>query len=366
MTTRPMYKEFATWYSRVDLSDNAERLSARWAAVSMITEEIEYEQCGYLLDIFMKKPGAVAGTQGDLMREAFLAADPAFPLSGNEAEMALLAEIILAVLLNTSEEDWLAGAIANLIYSALHGGIVKVNSSTDLLSRAIHTMRFQGNAARERETLPDAPKTYQPVIKIDDCFEEDSDLADLETAETILQKIVVKVASAVGDCARQARDEREALERALRIQDEELDLLWWASNGQSETIGKQFSSIALKGKALIAACEAADRTQFQPGPASINGLLEKVGLRVSKKVSISEAVNDCDEAWLRKIQKDKVTARTPIHYAISQRLPSPNSDTWSAYWAEVTGINASAKRSEVTIAALFYQERLVLDAYGGA
>ena len=172
--------------------------------------------------------------------------------------------------------------------------------------------------------------------------------------------------SIMGTLAKQARDEREALESALRIQDEELDLLWWASNGQSETMRKQFSSMALKGKALIAACEAADRTQFQPGPASISGLLEKAGLKASEKVSISEAVNDCDEAWLRKIQKDNVTIRTPIHYAISQRLPSPNSNAWSAHWTEVTGIDASTKHSEVTIADLFYQERLVLDAHGGA
>ena len=366
MTIRPMHKEFATWYGRVDLGDDTKRLDARWAGVSALVEATKYEQCEYLLDIFMKKPGVVTGTQSDFMREAFVAADPTFPPSGNEAEMALLAEIILAVLLNTSEEDLLAGYIADLIYSALHGGIVKVNSTTGLLACATHAMRFQGNEVRKRKTLPDAPKTYRPAIKIDDCFEEDSNLADLGTAKTILQKIITKVANAMGDYAKQTRDEREALERALRIQDEELNLLWWASNGQSETTGKQFSSMALKEKSLIAAYEAADRTQFQPGPASICGLLEKAGLKVSKKVSISEAVNDCDEAWLRKIQKDDVTTSTPIHYAIGQRLASPNSTTWSDHWTDVTGINASTKRSEVVIANLFYQERLVLDAYGGA
>ena len=366
MTTRPMHKEFATWYGHVDLGDDTKRLDARWAGVNTLVEAAKYKQCEYLLDIFMKKPGVVTGTRSDFMREAFVAADPTFPPSGNEAEMALLAEIILAVLLDTSEEDSLSGYIADLIYSALHGGVVEVNSATGLLSRAIHTMRFQGNAVRRRETLPDAPKTYRLAIKIDDCFEEDSNLADLGTAKTILQKIVAKVASAMGDCAKQARNEREALERALRIQDEELDLLWWASNGQSETTGKQFSSMTLKGKALISAYEAAYLTRFQPGPASISGLFEKAGLEASKKVSIAEAVDACDEAWLRKIQKDDVTIRTPIHYAISQRLLSPNSNAWSAHWTEVTGIDASTKHSEVTIADLFYQERLVLDAYGGA
>ncbi len=366
MTTPAMHREFATWYSRVDLDDVAERLHARWAGVSTLAEEAEYAECAILLDVFMKRPIVVVDNQSDFMRNAFITADPTFPLSGNEAEMALLAEITLAVLLDTSKYDPLVGSIANLIYSALHGGGVKVNSAIDLLSRATRTMRFQGDAARKRQPLPNAPSNYTPAIKIENCFEEDSNLAERETLEIILNKIISKTAKAMGTLAHRARKEREALERTLRIQDEELDLLWWASNGQSETMRKQFSSMALKGKALIAACEAADRTQFQPGPASIAGLLEKAGLKASKKVSISEAVNDCDVVWLREIKKDSVTPRTPIHYAIDQRLLSSNSNAWSSHWTAVTGIDAGAKRSEVTMADLFYQERLVLDAYGGA
>lgn len=366
MTTRPMHKEFAAWYRRVDLDDGVERLNARWVGVSTLAETTEYEQCGDLLDIFMEKPGVVANARSDFMREAFTDADPTFPSSGNEAEMALLAEIILAVILDTSEEDSFVGDIANLIYSALHGGIIKVNSTTDLLSRATHSLRFQGNAVRKREPLPDAPRTYQPAIKIDEYFEDNPNLADPEIAETTLQKIVSKVARAMGTLAKQARDEREALEKTVRVQDEELDLLWWASNGQSETTGKRFSSMPLKGKALIAAYEAAYRTQFRPGPASISGLFEKAGLKAAKKVSISEAVNACDETWLRKIHKENAATRTPIHYAIGQRLLSPDSKAWSDHWTAITGIDANIERSEVVIANLFYQERLVLDAYGGA
>ena len=366
MTTRPMHREFATWYGRVDLGDSAERLNARWAGVCMLVENVRYEECEYLLDIFMEKPGAVTHTQSDFIREAFADADPTFPPSGNEVEMALLAEITLAVLLDTPEYNPFVGRIANLIYSALHGGIVKVNSATDLLSRAKHAMRLQDNAVRKRKPLPNPQQTYRPVMEIDDIVEDDFDPSEPETVKTILEEIIDKIASAMENLAQQARKEREVLEKTRRVQDEELDLLWWASNGQSETVEKQFSSMTLKGKALIAACEAASRTQFQPGPASISGLFEKAGLKASKKVSISEAVNACDVAWLGEIQQDSVTPRTPIHYAIDQRLLSPNSNTWSDHWAAVTGIDASTKHSEVMIANLFYQERLVLNAYGGA
>ena len=121
-----------------------------------------------------------------------------------------------------------------------------------------------------------------------------------------------------------------------------------------------------KGKPLIAACEAADLTQFRPGPASIAGLLEKAGLKAHEKVSLAAVVNDCDTKWLRKIQQENVTAMTPIHFAIAQRLPSSSLTTWSDHWSDMTGIDASAERPEVKIAELFYQERILLDAYGGA
>ena len=170
----------------------------------------------------------------------------------------------------------------------------------------------------------------------------------------------------MGVLAQQARDERKGLERELHIQGEELELLWWASNGQSETTRKQFCSMTERGKPLIAACEAANLTQFCPGPASIAGLLEKAGLKAHEEVSLSVVVNDCDIIWLREIQQENVTPMTPIHYAISQRLLSPSSSAWSEHWSAVTGIDASAEHSEVKIAELFYQERLLLDAYGGA
>ena len=198
MTTPAMHKEFATWYGHVDLGDVPERLSARWASVSMLAEDVDYKRCEDLLSVFMAKPGMVDGAAGDLMRKMFTANDQTFPPSGNEAELAVLAEIILVVVLDKSEYDAFAGYIACLVYSALHGGSVEVNSKTGLLARAEHTMRFQGNAVRKRNPLPDAPKKYTPTIRTDDCFEDVNNLADIETAKTVLRNIVSKTAKSHG------------------------------------------------------------------------------------------------------------------------------------------------------------------------
>lgn len=366
MTDPNMHKDFATWYSHVLLEDDPARLAARWEGVNSLVKKADSEDCEHILDIFLVRPGAMNSTAGDLMREAFTDQDAQFPHSGNEAEMALLAEIILALKLESQEHDEFAGYVACLVYSALHGGNLEINSKTDLFSRAEHALRFQGIEARKHKKLTDAPTTLTPTIKIDDCFEGISDWTNVEEAKEILRKIVFKTAKAMGDLARRASEERRQLERELHIQGEELDLLWWASNGRSEIIREQFSSMTESGKPLIAGCEAANLTQLFPGPASIAGLLEKAGLNARDKISLSTVVNGCNVDWLRQIQQDNVTLATPIHYAIRERLLSPNSDAWSGHWTAVTGIDASKERSIVNVAELFYHERLVLNAFGSS
>ena len=299
MTTPTMHKEFATWYSRVDLDDVAERLHARWAGVSTLAENVEYEHCEYLLDIFMEKPGATTHTQSDFMRKAFVAADPTFPPSDNEAEMALLAEIILAVLLDTSEYDPLVGYIANLIYSALHGGGVEVNSATDILSRATDAMRFQGNVARKRKPLPKAPEIYTPTIEIDDCFEDDFDPGDLETTKIMLQKIVTKAASTMGTLAKQARGEREVLESDTPRPRRRTGPPLVGVERPERNNGKAIFLNGSKGEGTHRCLRSRAILLSSSRVLLLSaGLLEKAGLKASKKVSISEAVNACDEAWL--------------------------------------------------------------------
>ena len=120
-----------------------------------------------------------------------------------------------------------------------------------------------------------------------------------------------------------------------------------------------------KGKSLIAASEAANLTQFCIRVLLLLPASWKSRPKPQEKVSLTTAVNGCDIVWLRKIQRENMTPLTPIHFAISLRLPSPDSTTWLSHWSDVTGIDASSEYSEVEIAELFYQERLLLDAYGG-
>ncbi|WP_428408702.1 hypothetical protein [Hyphococcus sp.] len=364
MTTMPQHRDFALWYSQVDLGEDPSRIKNRWAGVAKLLEGIDYKGCGKLVDVFLRRPGAVESEGGELLRAPFTETDPNFLQQGNTEELTLLAEIVLAVVLDKQTQDELAGWTATLIYSALAGGAVSAQSKTDLLSRAESAMRLQGRLVRERSPLPDEPKSYVPPLDFADCIADDVNPAALDQFRTVMGKVAAKTAKTIGAIARQARNERTALMALLEVQDEELDLLWWASNGQSETTGKMFSEMNAADSCLLAAVEAANRTQFEPAPAAIHGLLLKAGLSAALKLSIADAINACDVAWLRKISIADATTRTPLHFGIAQRLQSPESNAWSAHWEAITKIDGSSQRSALDITHLFYQERLVLDAFG--
>ena len=358
------HKEFASWYASVDLGDAPDRLRARGTGVSLLIESIEYGHCEHLVDVFLGQLDAIDGSGGDLMRTAFTESDVAFPVGGNNAEMEVLAEMTLAIVMDDTEENQFAGCVAELVYASLAGGAREISSVTDLLNRARDAMRRQGRLCRARTHLPDQPKSFSPILKFDECFEGVDNLADVDQAIALMKKIATRTATAIGRVAKQARIERETLQDQIKVQDEELDLLWWASNGQSDTLGTFFSTIEPGARPLLAAVEAARRTQIPLSPSSMLGLMEKVGVSAEETLSIADVVNAADSNWLKSIDISEITVRTPLHLAIKLRLQSPESSAWSSHWSAVTKIEATTKRKELEIADLFYHERLVLNAYG--
>ena len=154
------------------------------------------------------------------------------------------------------------------------------------------------------------------------------------------------------------------MEHHIRLQDEELDLLWWASNGQSITLHALFSEMEAGTRAFVAALEAANRTHVRPGPCSIRGLLEKAGIAADVEVSLKDALGDLDAETGQALHIAEAGLRTPIHLGLKMRRESGDAETWLAHWSATTGIDPAPERPELDIAQLVYQERLVLDAFG--
>ena len=298
------------------------------------------------------------------IRSACREADPTFPVSGNDAEIALLAEIVLAIAIDKDGEDALAGKIAEVIYSALANGSRDFSSVTSILDRAKDVIERQGRLLRRRPRLPRKPRSYFSALDFERHFRDLSDLSDLEQAKLLMKRIATGVGNGMRSVANSAREEREALEQHIRLQDEELDLLWWAANGQSVTAHALFSEMKAGSRAFVAALEAANRTHVRPGPCSIPGLLEKAGIASDEEMSLADAFGSLDPETSEALHVGEAALRTPIHMGLKMKRESGDAETWLGHWCSRTGIDAACARPELSIAQLVYQERLVLGAFG--
>jgi hypothetical protein len=153
----------------------------------------------------------------------------------------------------------------------------------------------------------------------------------------------------------------DSTSRYIAIQDEELEMLWWVLGERSEDLKQPFKDIPAKAQPLVLAKELADATQFLPGPISTKGLLSRAGLKESKKVTIPDSVNACDGAWLKSLGPlDKVSAVShPLHFAIARKLETSDDTSWVAGWAHSCGVDENHNFPILTLANLFYRERLL-------
>ena len=362
MTT--MHENFASWYAHVDLGDSPERLEKRWMGIDALLGVLEYTNVSELLEVVLKRPNGAEGPGSTLIRKHLTKADPTFPVQGNDAEMSLLAEVSLAISMDKLVKNLLAGQVATAVYCAFAGGAVRSDSATNLLNRSKGCIEKQGKLSRERKTLREITRAKAPKMNFDQFLIDGQNYGDPATIREAMKGVSDAITQAISAAARVAKSERSILESQIKIQDEELDLLWWSLNGISDANGERFSSMKKSDRPLIASGEAAKRTQFEPGPSAVMGLLGTVGLKASKKLTIPDAVNAAELAWLRDAVRDGVSAITPLHFAITKRLEAPTVDTWVGHWAAVTGIKDGHKFSETELAYLFYQECLVLEKFG--
>ena len=358
------HPEFATWYSTVDLGDSVSRIEARGAATTKLLRRFTYQKALPLVDVMLADRAGLDGAGAAGIRSACREADPTFPVSGNDAEIALLAEIALAIAIDKDKEDALAGKVAEVIYSALADGSRDFSSVTAILDRSKDAIQRQGRLLRRRPRLPRKPKSYLPPLDFQRHVRDLNNLSDPEQAKLLMKRLATGVGNGMRLVANRAREEREALEHHIRLQDEELDLLWWAINGQSVTAHALFSEMKAGSRAFVAALEAANRTHIRPGPCSIRGLLEKAGIASNEEISLADAFGALDAETLEVLHVADATLRTPIHMGLKMKRESGDADTWLGHWSSRTGINFASGRSELSIAQLIYQERLVLDAFG--
>ncbi len=359
-----MHKDFAAWYKTVDLEESIERLEKRWSGIEEIVKTASPEVIESLLAIAQKRSSNADEDSIASVRNQFTEADPFFDQSGNDAEMRVLSEAALVQIIEQSAKTSLRTDAALFLAAALCDQDLYDGGVTNLHDRLNSVLDALSEAARRRNDVA-IQKPSKLEINLDDAFEGLDNFDDINLFKAFITTFKGNIEEGINAAVASAHKNNLALWKQLRFQDEELDMLWWASNQYSTTRGILFKKLGDGERGLVAGEELAGLTLFKPGPLSVASLLTKAGVKPSKKVSIPEAVNACDTDWLKSIMQDLApTVFQPIHLAVKKKLETMDDTSWISAWLSMTGLPKQPSFPETELARLFYLERLVLNCSG--
>jgi len=356
----PMHPDFARWHASIGLGDDDARRQSRWAGVSAVAQATDSKDIEVLIRLAFKSRQPAAAAQVQKIRQSFKMADATFEMQGNDRELQVLAAASLAALMN--EVDSTGAEVALAVTTTSLAGVRKPDLPMDLHVLAEGAIDKIAETNRKRPNL--AAHTSTDAPKFD--FEKAAAKAKAEpNAEGFSQAFTLAAEAArevfVQMARRQANAVR-AMDNFLRVQDEELQMLWWLTGQRSFDLDCTLDAIPSEAQPLVFAKELADSTEFLPGPASLDALLSRAGLKDRKKIALSTAINAADLAWLQTFmpEGEPSPVSTPIHFGIKRQIETGAGDAWIAGWAAAVGVAANFAVSPLKLGLLFYRERLLL------
>ncbi len=357
-TLDSMHVEFPTWYKAVGVGDHGDRVVSRWAGVVNVLTEVDRKVVEALVRLaFHTRPAPQADVLQNI-RDAFKKADPTFEMTGNDKELQILAAACLVALIERQGDCGSEAAIS--VTTASFGGARMPTLPMNLASFGEAALRGRGSGVRS--IVRKANLSLQvPKIDFEKAVAKVTEQQDWNGVAQAFKLAAENAQSAFQNLARQHNNALSNAHDMIRVQDEELSMLWWLTGQHSEDLECGFEEVVSEAQPLVFAKELAEMTEFLPGPTSIKSILSRAGLKERKKLRVNAAVNALPAEWLAKLVTEDVSPiTTPLHFAIQRQLETGPGDAWIAGWAAVTGVNGAYALPALTLSELFYRERLLL------
>lgn len=360
-TASPMHPKFSQWYSTVEMEEDQQRRSVRWQGVSAIIGSATKETIETLARLAFSARMAPSANSTQTVRQAFKDADDTFEMTDNAHELKLLAAVSLVAAMDS---DLAVAPIAALICStSSFSSVRQPGLPMDLGALAEEAIARLSVRARTRPDVKsllmasDLPKVdfATPAAKVKDEPNWENVYAAFTAAATNMRSVLNTLAQ------RQSKT-FESVSSYMQMQDEELQMLWWLTGQYSKTFNKRFSEVPEASKPFAFASELAGHTTVVPGPKSVVSLMERAGIEKETQGTLKDAINSMPPEWLAKQVEGRTvsTLSTPIHLAIQRQLETGAGDAWVAGWNAATDIDGTLSMHALTLAELFYRERLLI------
>lgn len=359
-STPAMHPDFPRWHEATALGSDPERREARWAGVSAVVEDQGSMNIEALVRLAFKTRQPAASAPLAKIREAFKAVDPGFDMKGNDRELQVLAGAALSQMMSLGGKAGAKAALA--VTTAALAGARKPDLPLDLAILAESAIDEIAEGNRTRPKLESHATKEAPKFDFEKAAAKVREKPNWDGVVEAFGLAADATRGAITAMARRQANAVNALDDFIRMQDEELQMLWWLVGQRSEDFDCAFDAISADARALVFGKELADHTELSPGPSSIKGLLSRAGLKDRRKIAVSAAINAADPSWLQDLVPDVEPSpvSTPIHYGIKRQLETGAGDAWIAGWAAAVGVPASFALSPLALGLLFYRERLLL------
>lgn len=353
-----MQADFSGWYDAVSLQCDAALLGIRWTCVQSVAKSANRSTMETLVRLAFRSRQAAAPSEVAALRSS-LTGDASPP--GDE-ELGLLAAAVLAQILDKSGTP--AATAATLVTVADFGGLRRFQQPMDLIGMAANAITSIADTSRRRQAvaLANAPATNIEEAGI---LEKLQGNADPTNISATFSALIAMVNAATANLSKRQLQFEHSVQKHVRMQDEELDMLWWLQGGRSFSLDVPFADIEAAQRPLVLSRELADFTFALPGPLAINSLLSRAGIAEDVPMTVAEAVQSLTPEWLEQAIPESFASRisavtTPIHEAIKRRLEVRGEDTWIPAWASVCDLDRDGQLSALQLAELAYREQLLI------
>lgn len=352
-----MNENFVRWYETLVVGSDDARRSARWKGLLALVENADRQIIEALVRLALETRQTPPAAPLESIRNSFKSTDDGFEMTGNDAELKVLAAATLAELMEGDDE---LAALATLsISTAEFGGGRK--------GELVRSLRLLSDAALQRiaQTV-----RARPTVQVDGELPKlDFESAAAKAREQGWEHVATafslfgkNVRAALQTMAERQADASDKLVKFVRVQDEELQMLWWLIGGRSWSYDAAFDALPPAAHSLVVADDLAHFTQCLPGPQSISSLMLRSGVKERRKISVVSAINAAAPEWLKKVlgEHEPSPVTTPLHSAIKRKLETGDDEAWVAGWAATTGVGASFALTPLSLGNLFYRERLLV------
>lgn len=272
----PIHRDFGRWYREVDSVTDETRLQARWTGVKAVAQSADGDDLEALIRLVFRSRMAAAPASVQKIRGAFKDTDGTFEAYENDREMEILAGACLVALMDGGSS--VGGAAALAITTACLSGARQPRIPMDLSVLAESAIDSIAEAERQRPDLDDGGPSKPLRLNFNKAVEKINEQQSWHILGEAFELAATDVRAALKVAFERQSDTLQAVNRFIRIQDEELQMLWWLTGQRSWDYDCSFNDVPVHARPLVLAKELADSTEFPPGPPSVIGLLSRAGL----------------------------------------------------------------------------------------